>query len=78
MSSNPEFQKINSQRKILVEMEQEQADLRAKVEARNAEISYDELKSQVNLLIFCNYNRQLSGIKITATIQRCFSQDIWN
>ena len=52
MSSSPEFQKINSQRKILVEMEQEQADLRAKVEARNAEVSYDELKAQVILLQF--------------------------
>ncbi|KAE9554271.1 hypothetical protein FO519_002505 [Halicephalobus sp. NKZ332] len=64
MSSNPEFQKVNSQRKILAEMEQEQADLKDKVDARNAEISYDELKKQA-LKLRQQYNATL--VKVFGT-----------
>uniref|UniRef100_A0AC35FQA8 Intraflagellar transport 74 n=1 Tax=Panagrolaimus sp. PS1159 TaxID=55785 RepID=A0AC35FQA8_9BILA len=46
MSTNQEFQKLNSQKTVLNAVLQEQEELKAKVEAKTSETNYDEIKNQ--------------------------------
>uniref|UniRef100_A0A914PC23 Uncharacterized protein n=1 Tax=Panagrolaimus davidi TaxID=227884 RepID=A0A914PC23_9BILA len=46
MSTNQEFQKLNSQKTVLNAVLQEQEELKAKVETKTSETNYDEIKNQ--------------------------------
>uniref|UniRef100_A0A914Y9R6 Uncharacterized protein n=1 Tax=Panagrolaimus superbus TaxID=310955 RepID=A0A914Y9R6_9BILA len=46
MSTNQDFQKLNSQKTVLNAVLQEQEELKAKVEAKTSETNYDEIKNQ--------------------------------